>query len=97
MGTKRIGRRSFLARTSLGIAAAATRSSSLAQMGGGGMGGGGGGMGGGGGVIDPPVGPKLADPVVSPNRSATPGIVEVDIDARVATVMAPGTRPRSRR
>jgi FtsP/CotA-like multicopper oxidase with cupredoxin domain len=84
---RQIGRRVFLARASLGIAAAAVGGSALGQMGGG-MGGGG--MGGGA-VIDPPVGPRLADPPVATNRSGTEGVVDVSIDARVATVDVNGS------
>jgi FtsP/CotA-like multicopper oxidase with cupredoxin domain len=46
---------------------------------------------GGGGVIDPPVGPVLADPPVAANASITPGVVDVSIDARIATVNVGGT------
>ncbi len=63
-------------------------------MGGGGMGGGGmggGGMGGGGDVIDPPVGALLQDPAEMENLSTTPGIVEVDLEARIAPVDIDGT------
>jgi FtsP/CotA-like multicopper oxidase with cupredoxin domain len=59
-------------------------------MGGGGMGGGGGGMGGGATVIDPPVGPAFANPPVLPDMSADPGVVEVALDARPATVNVNG-------
>ncbi|HSD19356.1 MAG TPA: multicopper oxidase family protein [Anaeromyxobacter sp.] len=93
MKARHIGRRAFIARASLGIAAAAASGSALAQMRGGGMGGGGmggGGMGGGG-VIDPPVGPKLADPPVAPNASGTAGVVDVSIEACIATVDVNGT------
>jgi FtsP/CotA-like multicopper oxidase with cupredoxin domain len=98
MKAKHLGRRAFIARASLGIAAAAVNGSALAQMGGGGMGGGGmggGGMGGGGmgggGIVDPPVGPRLLDPPVAPNASGSAGVVDVSIEARVATVDVNGT------
>jgi FtsP/CotA-like multicopper oxidase with cupredoxin domain len=98
MKARHIGRRAFIRRASLGIAAAAASGSALAQMGGGGMGGGGmggGGMGGGGmgggGVIDPPVGSILAAPPVAPNASGTAGVVDVSIEARIATVNVNGT------
>ena len=62
------------------------------MMGGGG-GGGGGGMGGGGGstIIDPPPGSPFADPPVMTNLSGTPGVVEVNLDCRVAPVNVNGT------
>ena len=93
-----MGRRAFLARASVGVAGATLGTSALGQMRGGGMGGGGmggGGMGGGGmggeGVVNPPVGSRLTDPPVAPNASATPGVVEVSIDARIAPVVVNGT------
>ncbi|ABS25806.1 multicopper oxidase family protein [Anaeromyxobacter sp. Fw109-5] len=90
---RKIGRRAFLSRASLGIAAAATGGSALAQMGGGGMGGGGMGGGGmGGGVVDPPVGSALADPPVAANASTTAGVVDVTIEARLAEIDLNGTR-----
>ncbi len=72
----------------------------LAQMrsgggcGGGGCGGSGGGMGGGGGsgsVIDPPVGAAFRDPAEMGNLSTTPGVVEVNLEARVTRVNVNGT------
>ncbi|MCL5271646.1 MAG: multicopper oxidase family protein [bacterium] len=61
--------------------------------GGGGMGGGGGGMGGGGGttVIDPPVGGPFSDPAEAVNVSATPGVVEVNLEARIVPINVNGT------
>ena len=61
--------------------------------GGGGMGGsgGGGGMGGGGGVIDPPVGAPFQDPPEMENLSSTPGVVEVNLEARMAQININGT------
>lgn len=58
-------------------------------MGMGGMGMGGGGMGGGG-VIDPPIGAAFRDPAVLPNSSTTPGVVEVSLDAKIATANVNG-------
>jgi len=62
--------------------------STLAQMmGGRGM------MGGGGGttIIDPPPGAAFQDPVVMPNLSTTPGLVEVNVEAEVSPVNINGT------
>jgi FtsP/CotA-like multicopper oxidase with cupredoxin domain len=92
---KKLTRREFLKRISLGAAGATlglAASPSLAQM----MGGGGGGMGGGGmsggtSVIDPPPGAAFADPVEMRNFSTVPGIVEVDMEARPAWVNVNGT------
>ncbi len=65
----------------------------FAGMGGGGMGGsgGGGGMGGGGEIIDPPVGAAFQDPPEMENLSSTPGVVEVNLEARMAQVNINGT------
>lgn len=59
----------------------------------GGMGGsgGGGGMGGAGGIIDPPVGALLQDPPEMENLSSTPGIVEVNLKAGMASIDINGT------
>lgn len=42
-------------------------------------------------VIDPPLGAPFQDPVVMPNLSTTPGIVEIDLEAKVAPVNINGT------
>ncbi|MGB8929848.1 MAG: multicopper oxidase family protein [Anaeromyxobacteraceae bacterium] len=87
---KRIGRRQFVLRSSLAAAGAAFTPSAFGQM----MGGGGGGMGGGGtsgGAIDPPVGVLLQDPAIAANGSATAGVVDVSIDARLSTASVNGT------
>ncbi|MBI5442882.1 MAG: multicopper oxidase family protein [Deltaproteobacteria bacterium] len=55
-------------------------------MGGGGMGGGGGGS-----VIDPPVGALLRDPMAATDVSTVAGIVEVNLEARVAPIDVNGT------
>lgn len=55
---------------------------SQAQM----MGGGGGGGGSTTTVIDPPVGGLFADPPEMPNLSTTPGVVEVQLEAKMASV-----------
>ncbi len=91
MKNKGVTRRRFIVGTSLGVAGAyAGLHAGLARamMGGGGMGGGGGaGMGGGSGtVIDPPVGGLYHDPAEMGNKSLVPGVVEVDLEARIAPV-----------
>ena len=78
-------RRLFVKRAALGAAGLALSGRAAAQM----MGGGGG-MGGTGGTVDPPVGGLLADPVVTRNRSSTPGVVDVSIEARVAQAAVNG-------
>lgn len=95
---KKLSRREFLKRFSLGAAGATiglAASPSLAQtMGGGGsggMGGGGGKSGGGTSVIDPPPGAAFADPVEMRNFSTVPGIVEVDVDAKPSWININGT------
>jgi FtsP/CotA-like multicopper oxidase with cupredoxin domain len=91
MKTTRLGRRQFFLRSSLAAAGAAFAPRALGQMMGGG--GGGGGMGGGGGgtgIVDPPVGPLFQEPVLAVNRSTIPGVVDVSIDARVATASVNG-------
>ncbi|MBI4304331.1 MAG: multicopper oxidase family protein [Chloroflexi bacterium] len=45
---------------------------------------------GGGSVIDPPPGGPFFDPVVMPNISATPGIVEVNMEMKIAPVYVNG-------
>jgi FtsP/CotA-like multicopper oxidase with cupredoxin domain len=91
MSSRRIGRRTFFMRASLGIAAATAGGRALAAMSGGGMGGGGSGGGmGGGGVIDPPIGPRLADPPIAPSTSGAAGVVDVSIEARLAPAMING-------
>jgi len=52
---------------------------------------GGGGMGGGGGVIDPPVGAVFKDPEVMPDLSTAPGVVEVNLETKVARININGT------
>jgi FtsP/CotA-like multicopper oxidase with cupredoxin domain len=42
-------------------------------------------------LIDPPRGAAFADPVTMPNLSATPGIVEVNLEAKVAPINVNGT------
>jgi len=42
-------------------------------------------------LIDPPKGAAFADPAVMPNLSATPGVVEVNLEAKAATVNINGT------
>lgn len=42
-------------------------------------------------IIDPPRGAAFADPVTMPNLSTTPGIVEVNLEAKPATVNINGT------
>src|SRR5574341_772087 len=84
---KRLTRREFLKRLSLGAAGAyvaLNAPKSDAQMMGSGTGGGG--MGGGASVIDPPPGAAFADPPEMGNFSTVPGIVEVDLEARPAWV-----------
>jgi len=56
----------------------------------GGGGGGPGGGGGGGGVIDPPIGALFQDPAEMP-VSASPGLVEVNLEARIAQIDVNGT------
>lgn len=87
---KPITRREFLARTAATAAGVyvggALRPLYAACMGGGGMGGGGGSGGGYTSVIDPRVGQSFRDPLILPNKSATPGIVHVDLEAKIAQV-----------
>jgi FtsP/CotA-like multicopper oxidase with cupredoxin domain len=90
MSSDRVTRRIFVRRAALGAAGLAVAPSALAQMMGGGGGMGGGGMGGG--VVDPPVGPALVEPPVARNASATPGIVDVSIEARLAPATVNGTQ-----
>ncbi len=54
------------------------------------MGGGGGGMGGGGGVIDPPTSGAFVDPPEMDNMSMMPGMVMVDLEAKIAPVNVNG-------
>ena len=54
----------------------------------------GGGGGGGGTVIDPPVGAVFKDQPVLPNLSVEPGVVEVNLEAKYATVNLNGTNAR---
>jgi len=58
--------------------------------GGGGCGGGGGGCGGGAGVIDPPPGAAFADPPEMGNMTDAPGVVEVNVECRIAPVKVNG-------
>jgi FtsP/CotA-like multicopper oxidase with cupredoxin domain len=97
MVRKRVTRRVFVRNTALGAAGLAVAPGALAQMMGGGGGGGGmggGGMGGGGGVVDPPVGSALIEPPIAPNASATPGVVDVSVEARLADAVVNGAAAR---
>ena len=88
MEKKKLDRREFLKYSSAGLIGglfALKTTSSLARMGGGGGGGGGSG------VIDPPIGSPFKDPVEMPNFSAIPGVVEVDLEARIAPININGT------
>jgi FtsP/CotA-like multicopper oxidase with cupredoxin domain len=87
--SKGMNRRGFLSRATVGVAGLALTSHALA----GGRGGmGGGGMGGGGSVVDPPSGAALVDPPVAPSAApAGSGLVDVTIEASVATVPLNGT------
>lgn len=90
MGKRHLSRRQFLALTSMGLAGTyATLHTGLAKA----MMGGGGGMGGGGSatIIDPPVGALFLDPAEMPNKSLVPGVVEVDLEARLARINVNGT------
>jgi FtsP/CotA-like multicopper oxidase with cupredoxin domain len=83
---KKLSRREFLKRASLGAAGGylgLSSSLTLGQMTGGGTGGGTG-------VIDPPPGALFRDPVEMPNVSTTPGVVEVNLEARIAPVNVNG-------
>lgn len=60
-----------------------------ARMGGGGCGGGCGG--GSGSVIDPPIGSLFKDPVEATNISTVPGVVEINLEAKVAPININGT------
>ena len=85
---KKITRREFIKYASLGVAGGyvALKAPALnAQMIGGG------GRGGGTSVIDPPPGELFKDPVLMPNISITPGIVEVNMEAMPASVNVNGT------
>lgn len=42
-------------------------------------------------IIDPPRGAAFQDPLVMPNLSTTPGIVEVNLEAKVASINVNGT------
>lgn len=53
--------------------------------------GGGGGCGGGSSIIDPPPGAAFKDPPTMPNLSSTPGIVEVNLESKIAPVNVNGT------
>ncbi len=64
----------------------AGRSALGQMMGGGGMMGGGMGT-----TIDPPPGAAFKDPVVMPNLSTIPGLVEVNVEAKVSPVNVNGT------
>src|SRR3990172_5740230 len=84
---KKITRREFFKRASIGIAGgymALNAPLSSAGMMSGGMGGGG--MSGGTSVIDPPLGAAFADPVEMQNFSSVPGIVEVDVEAKASWI-----------
>src|SRR5690242_15526284 len=43
------------------------------------------------GIIDPPVGAPFKDPPVMPNLSTIPGVVEVHVEAKPASVNVNGT------
>ncbi len=93
---KKLTRREFIKRASIGIAGgylALNSPLSSAGMMSGGMGGmGGGGMGGSGtSVIDPPPGAAFADPVEMGNFSTVPGIVEVNVEAKSSWINVNGT------
>jgi FtsP/CotA-like multicopper oxidase with cupredoxin domain len=93
MSSDRVTRRVFVRRAALGAAGLAVAPGALAQMMGGGGGGmGGGGMGGGTTVVDPPVGPPLLEPPVARNASTAAGVVDVSIEARVASATVNGTQ-----
>ena len=87
-----ISRRKFLSLSALGLTAAALapEAEAVAAM----MGGGGGGMGGGTTIINPPPGAAFRDPATAVNTSTTPGIVEVALDMREATVNVGGANAR---
>lgn len=70
---------------SCAIGAALFHSSAMAMMGGGCM------MGCSTTIIDPPRGVAFKDPAVMPNISTTPGVVEINLEAKVAPVNINGT------
>jgi FtsP/CotA-like multicopper oxidase with cupredoxin domain len=82
MKTNEMNRREFLARGAVGVAGLAIAGRGAAM---------GGAMGGGTTVVDPPIGPALATPALAPNASTTPGLVDVSIEARPASVVVNGT------
>lgn len=41
-------------------------------------------------IIDPPRGAAFADPVTMPNLSTTPGVVEVNLEAKIAPINVNG-------
>jgi len=85
---KKLNRREFLRRLSIGAAGAyitLNAPKSFGMMSGGGM------AGGGSTVIDPLPGAAFADPVEMRNFSTVPGIVEVDVEAKPAWVNINGT------
>ncbi len=85
MFQKKFNRREFVKILSLGLAGShlgLKSTPSSARMGGGGSGSG---------VIDPPIGNLLKDPVEMPNLSTIPGMVEVDLEARIAPININGT------
>ena len=92
MGKRVLSRRDFMKLASLGVAGAyfglrPTEVLAGVREGRGGGGGGGGSEG----VIDPPVGALLKDPITMPNVSTTPGIVEVNLEAKIAQININGT------
>lgn len=86
MRNRRITRRKFMAASSLGIAVlyAGTHAAIVNAMMGGGM------MGGSS-VVDPPVGGAFTDPPTMQDLSLVPGIVEVNLEARIAPVKVNGS------
>jgi FtsP/CotA-like multicopper oxidase with cupredoxin domain len=86
---RKLSRREFLKRCSLGAAgayAALRVSPSFAKVSAGGAKGEGAA-----GIIDPPIGALFKDPPEMPNLSTTPGVVEVQVEARPALVNVNGT------
>ncbi|HEY9205586.1 MAG TPA: multicopper oxidase family protein [Candidatus Methanoperedens sp.] len=85
----KLRRRDFVKYSIAAAGFLATGKKAFGQMMGGMMGGG---MGGGGTtIIDPPPGMAFTDPVVIPNLSSTPGIVEVKLEAKASPVNVNGT------
>lgn len=93
---KKLNRREFIKNACLSTACglltfkASNAFSGMGGMGGGGMGGGGCG-GGGTSIINPPPGALFKDPLEAANVSTTPGIVEVNLEAKTAQINVNGT------